>query len=250
MEHVISKLGQPGRIVETEYDFEYYVYNYNYRNLSFIAVKDSQVVGFYTDSLSFYYLGITPDSDVNEVNQRLNSDYKLSTIINIEDDHVIAKLLMDQEGTGKVSGIYVLSKQVKEDGFRESVMRSIELLTYDLTNSIRARNNVPLLSWSSSAAKASRKHSLDMAEKHYFSHISPDRKRPGDRLYEEGLSYQSIGENIIAGYGTAILSCHAWFNSPEHRNNLLNPDYISLGVGFVYQEGSEYGTYITQDFYR
>jgi uncharacterized protein YkwD len=249
-ESVIKKFGKPGRIVDTEYDFDYYVYNNDYKNLSFIAMKDGLVTGFYTDSLSLQYMGITPASDIGEVNRQFNSSYRLSEIITINDESVTAKLLMDAEGTGKVIGIYVLSNKVKEDGFTDSVLRSTELLTYDLTNSIRARNDIPVLSWSSSAAKAARKHSLDMAVSRYFDHVSPDGERPGDRLNEEGLTYQSIGENIIAGYGTAILSCHAWFNSPGHRENLLNPDYKCLGVGFTYQEDSKYKNYMTQEFYR
>lgn len=250
IDSILKKFGKPGRIVDTEYDFDYYVFNNDYKNLLFLAVKDGLVTGFYTDSLSFQYMGITPASDIDEVNQHMNSSYRLSEVIKIDDETVTAKLLMDAEGTGKVTGVYVLNDKNKEDGFTDSVLRSTELLTYDLTNSIRARNGIPVLTWSSSAAKAARKHSLDMAANHYFNHISPDGERPGDRLNEAGLTYQSLGENIIAGYGTAILSTHAWFNSPGHRENLLNPDYKCLGIGFTYQEDSSYKTYMTQEFYR
>ena len=65
-----------------------------------------------------------------------------------------------------------------------------------------------------------------------------------------GITFQYLGENIIAGYGTAIISTHAWFNSPDHRENILNKNFRNLGVGFTYIKDSDYKTYITQLFYR
>ena len=249
-ESLIRKLGTPGRIACTEYDFDFYVYNRDYCNLVFIAVKEGFIEGFYTDSLSFDFRGITPESDLEDINRILNRSFTMSEILSFEAEDFKAKLLMDRWDTGRVTGIYVLSNNVTEDGYDDSVIRDAEQLNYDLVNSLRKRNGLPLLAWSSTAAKASRKHSIDMAEKDYFDHIGPDGSLPGDRLREEGLSIQRVGENIIAGYGSAILSNHAWFNSPGHRKNLLNEDYICLGVGFTYREDSDYKTYMTQMLYK
>jgi uncharacterized protein YkwD len=157
---------------------------------------------------------------------------------------------MDKIGTQKALGVYLLADKVKKDEFTDSVMKNIELLVYDLTNSVRARNDVPILSWSSSASLSSRKHSYNMAEDNFFDHINPEGQKPGDRVRAEGISYSTIGENIIAGYGTSILSNHAWFNSADHRRVMLNEKYRYLGVGFVYDMSSSYKTYITQDYYR
>ncbi len=250
LDSLLAKLGTPRRIAPTEYDFEFYIYNENYSNLLFVAVKEKEIAGFYTDSLYFRFMGIKAGSDIEEVNLCLDSRYSLSEILTYDDNRFTASILMDKIGTGTVTGVYILSNEVVEGSINEDVMKSMALLTYDLTNSIRARNSLPLLSWSSSAAMAARKHSYDMAHRHYFDHVSYDGSLPADRLREAGVSFQKNGENIIAGYGTAILSSHAWFNSPGHRINLLNPDYISLGIGFVYLKDSDYGTYMTQDFYR
>ncbi|HKL99424.1 MAG TPA: CAP domain-containing protein [Mobilitalea sp.] len=246
----IKKLGLPNRILDTEYDFDWYVYNNDYKRLIFLAVMEGEIVGFYTDSEDFEFYGITYGLDFDSVSIALDRDYVLSDILNFTFDKYDVKVLIDKVGTKTVTGIYVLLNTVETNEFNTQIHESINLQVFDLTNSIRARNNLPLLTWSSSAARASEKHSISMAENNFFSHISPNGKSPGDRLREAGISYRNIGENIIAGYGTAILSSHSWFNSHDHRSNILNSEYKSLGVGFTYQPDSTYITYITETFYR
>ncbi|HKL80054.1 MAG TPA: CAP domain-containing protein [Mobilitalea sp.] len=246
----IKKLGLPNRIIDTEYDFDWYVYNNDYKRLLFLAVMEGEVVGFYTDSIDFEFYGITYGLDFDSVNIALDSDFVLSEILDFTSDKYDAKVLMDKAGTHMVTGIFVLLNTAEIKEFNIHINKGIDLQVFDLTNSIRARNDLPLLAWSSSAAKASEKHSFSMAENNFFGHICPNGKSPGDRLREAGVSYRNIGENIIAGYGTAILSSHSWFNSPDHRGNILNAEYKSLGVGFTYQPDSTSITYITEIFYR
>jgi uncharacterized protein YkwD len=249
-EEVIHKLGFPGRISETEYDFTYYIYNNDYRKLLFVALRDNEVVGFYTDAEAFEYQGIRYGSELEEINAALGENFTLSQVVTKSLNDFKVSVLMDQIGTGKAVGIYVLSNYVKEDGFEEEIIPQIEQLVYDLTNSIRVRNGLEPLSWSSSAGQAARKHSINMASKDFFSHTDPSFRSPGDRLNAEGIYFQKCGENIIAGYGGAILSCHGWYNSEGHRKLLLNERFRYLGVGFAYDEDSVYKTYITQNFYR
>lgn len=247
---ILDKLGSPSRIAKTEMNFDYYVYSNNYSKLLFVAISDKKVVGYYTDSIDFDYLEITSGSSLDKVNSSLNTNFAMDYILTHITENYRLHIFMDKIGTGMVTGMSLLSTDVKENGYTIDIMRDIELLVYDLTNSIRKRNGIPILSWSSTAAKAAAKHSMDMAENLYFGHYNLYNKNPGDRLKEEGIYYQSIGENIIAGYENAIISSHAWFNSPEHRSNMLNKSYTSLGVGFTYLEKSIYKTYITQVFYR
>lgn len=247
---VIKKLGPPSRIDETEYDFNYYVYNNDYCRLVFVAIADDKVVGLYTDSLGFSYNGICYGSGIDDVNKSLGSSFSLNSVLTKEYEDYTINVLVDKLVSHKVVGIYILAKSVKPDKYTETVKKNIELMVYDLTNSIRARNQEQVLSWSSSAALSARKHSLDMAENNYFNHNTPLGRKPSDRMRAEGIYYSTCGENIIAGYGTAILSSHAWFNSSGHRNNMLNPKFRYLGIGFTYRAESTYQTYITQDYYR
>ncbi|MDF2483992.1 MAG: hypothetical protein K0R46_160 [Herbinix sp.] len=249
-EEVIRKLGLPARIAATEYEFNYYIYNNDYKKLLFVALQDNQVVGFYTDSLDFNYHGFPYGATLEEINVVLGEQFALSEVLTMHRSGCNISILMDRLETGKAVGIYVLSETVKEDGYDEDVMHQVEQLVYDLANSARVRNKLSPLSWSSSAGQAASKHSENMALKDFFSHKDPSLRSPGDRLNAEGVYYQRCGENIIAGYGSAILSSHGWYNSKGHRNNLLNEEYRYLGVGFTYDKDSIYKTYITQNFYR
>lgn len=249
-DEVIRKLGLPGRIAETEYDFTYYIYNNDYKNLLFVALQDNKVVGFYTDALDFEYHGFQYGASLDEINTALEEDFKLTKVLTTNISEYKVSILMDNLETGKAVGIYVLSNAVKEDGYNEEIMTQVEQMVYDLTNSIRVRHGLEPLSWSSSASQAAKKHSMHMATKNFFSHVDPSFRSPGDRLNAEGVSYKNSGENIIAGYGSAILSSHGWYVSESHRRNLLNKNFRYLGVGFAYDEDSIYKTYITQNFYR
>ena len=247
---VLSKLGKPNRILDTEYDFDYYVYNNDYSNLVLVAIRNNQVVGFYTDATTFSFLGISPGSSLQAVNRALNKSFLMDEVLTLNTNNYTVKVLMDKIGTQKVTGIYVLSNTVKMEGYTESVMNNIEILVLDLTNSVRARHGVATLSWSPVAAVSSRKHSIDMANNNYFEHISLSGTNPVDRMKAEGIHYSTYGENIIAGYGTAIISNHGWFNSDGHRKNLLSTNFTHLGVGFTYEANSIYKNYITQNFHR
>lgn len=250
VDSLMDKLGSPNRIAKTEMDYDYYVYNKDYSKLLLVAIRENEVIGYYTDSIDFNYLDIEPGSSLDMVNKTLNSSFSLDYVLTHTTENYKLHIFMDELGSHAVTGISLLSTNVKEKAYTVRVMRDTELLVYDLTNSIRERMGLPLLSWSSTAARAAERHSKDMAEHSYFDHYDSYNNTPGDRLNKEGISYQSIGENIIAGYENAIISCHAWFNSPDHRDNILNKNFQSLGVGYTYLENSIYKKYITQIFYR
>ena len=41
---------------------------------------------------------------------------------------------------------------------------------------------------------------------------------------------------------------NSWMNSPGHRANILNPEFTELGVGYNYDNNSEYKHYWVQIF--
>lgn len=247
---IIDKLGVPSRIDDTEYDFNYYIYDNDYSRLLFVAVRDGKVVGFYSDSLDFSYMGITSGSDISTVRKALNGNFPMSAVITADHETYTVDVLLDNLDTQKVTGINILDNSVKIDEYTEEAMKANELMVFDLTNSIRVRHQLPALSWSTSAAIAARKHSSNMANNKFFSHIDPERQNAGDRIRAEGVYYKTHAENIIGGYGTAILSTHAWFNSSAQRKNILSEKFRYLGVGFAYVSDSPYQSYFTQNFYR
>jgi uncharacterized protein YkwD len=59
--------------------------------------------------------------------------------------------------------------------------------------------------------------------------------------------YHTLGENILEGPAsmTANDMNTAWFNSPEHRANMLSGSFSSVGIGVAYVNGS---VWATEDF--
>ena len=90
---------------------------------------------------------------------------------------------------------------------------------------------------------AARGHSKDMAEKKFFAHESPvpGKTSPGDRAKLEGTTSNS--ENIFAGSPSGAAANKAWWYSPGHHKNMLNPSPNRVAMGV-------YGKHWTQMFGR
>lgn len=105
------------------------------------------------------------------------------------------------------------------------------------------------LQWDDRLAEVAREHSLDMAQRGYFSHVSPDGLTPDARVTRAGIAWQGMGENI-AEYGDVTRAEAAFMNEPRfehnHRHNILNPKFTHVGVGIV--RGADGMFYITQEF--
>jgi uncharacterized YkwD family protein len=121
---------------------------------------------------------------------------------------------------------------------------AIEREAVRLINIERTKQGLKPLVIDSKLCMIARKKSLDMKEKNYFSHQSPTYGSPFDMLKQFGVSSQTSGENIAAGYSTAQAVVTGWMNSQGHRENILNPAFTHIGVGYV--TGGSYGTYWTQ----
>lgn len=62
--------------------------------------------------------------------------------------------------------------------------------------------------------------------------------------------YRLAGENIAAGPPSAKIVVEAWMNSPSHKENIMNPKFREMGIGYLYLPNSEYKHYWTQLFRR
>ncbi len=86
-------------------------------------------------------------------------------------------------------------------------------------------------------------HSMDMAEYDYIDHVSIFGVGPFERLDGAGIYYLSAAENIASGFRTPSDVAKSWMASPAHRQNILNPEFTHIGVG--YHSGGSNGTYWT-----
>jgi hypothetical protein len=117
---------------------------------------------------------------------------------------------------------------------------------------------------------ASRAHSRDMYDRQFFDHNNPDGRTPFDRIRDAGYSFTTAGENIAfwsrGSFGavsdseldslrnaapTGTQHHDGLFRSPGHRTNLMNDNFLELGLGLTVDRtktgnGSE--SYLTEKF--
>jgi uncharacterized protein YkwD len=93
-----------------------------------------------------------------------------------------------------------------------------------------------------------------MACNDFFSHTGSDGSSVGDRVLRQGYVWSWVGENIFAtgntSSGAPQQAFDWWMNSSPHRANLLSPNYVDIGIGYIYSSGSSYGGYFTAVFAR
>lgn len=125
---------------------------------------------------------------------------------------------------------------------------TFEKRVLDLTNAERAKAGLAPLKLNAELSRVARFKSQDMRDRNYFSHTSPTYGSPFTMMRNFGIRFTAAGENIAAGYTTPESVVKGWMNSPGHRQNIMNPSYNKLGVG--YAAGGSYRHYWTQMFIR
>ena len=114
-----------------------------------------------------------------------------------------------------------------------------------LVNEERTKRGLPAVKADSALTRVARAHSVDMFARGYFSHYTPEKKDPFDRMRSAGVKFLTAGENLALGRTLKI--CHeGLMNSPGHRANILNPSFGRLGIGVL--DGGIYGLMISQEF--
>ena len=127
-------------------------------------------------------------------------------------------------------------------------------------NALRREHHLAPLRLSTRLSAAAREHSNEMAARGYFSHTSANGSsfdRRIARYYPMGRSrYWSVGENLLwsspdVDAGGAL---DMWWNSPEHRKNMLSARWREIGLSAVHVSAAP-GTYggrevtiVTTDF--
>ena len=141
-----------------------------------------------------------------------------------------------------------------------AAMRTLEQGVLSDMNELRRQHGLAPLRLSNALSAAARQHSTEMAAKGYFSHSSSNGSsfdRRIARFYPMGRSrYWSVGENLLWSSPDVDPSSalKMWFNSPEHKRNMLNARWREIGLSAVHVAAAP-GTYggrevtiITADF--
>jgi uncharacterized protein YkwD len=115
-----------------------------------------------------------------------------------------------------------------------------------LTNAERSRAGLSPLTSDAQLQQAAQSYSEALTSGVCFAHTCGPVPDLADRDQQAGYSgWTSLAENIASGYPTPEAVVAGWMASPEHRANILSPDYTELGVGVALKEG-QFGVCWTQ----
>lgn len=124
-------------------------------------------------------------------------------------------------------------------------MPELERRMLDMVNNERKKNGLKPLKADPELREVARKHSRDMLARSYFSHYTPEKKNPFDRINDAEVTFITAGENLSLAPNLK-LSHEGLMNSPGHRANILHPSFGRLGIGIL--DGGRHGIMITQNF--
>jgi uncharacterized protein YkwD len=112
-------------------------------------------------------------------------------------------------------------------------------------NAVRAKANVAPLKREARLDRVAQAHTREMAELSFFDHRGKDGKRVGERLADVGYGFLFAGENLSAGVEDPASVVRQWFQSRDHRENLLAAEAREAGIGYVAAPDGRYGHYWT-----
>jgi hypothetical protein len=100
----------------------------------------------------------------------------------------------------------------------------------ELTNQQRVANGDAALTINYQLTMAAQNKADDMMKNGYWEHYH-NGKSPWDWMHESGYQFTAAGENLAIDFNDADSLMQAWMNSPDHRQNILNPVFTDIGIG-------------------
>lgn len=121
----------------------------------------------------------------------------------------------------------------------------LEARMLQLVNQERTKMGLQPIKADPELTRVARAHSADMLKRGYFSHYTPEKLDPFDRMKKGSVRFLTAGENIAITQ-TLAMAHTGLMHSPGHRANILNPAFGRLGIGIL--DGGIYVIMITQNF--
>ncbi len=118
----------------------------------------------------------------------------------------------------------------------------------NLVNQERAKQGLNALAWGGVCATAADVRVREIMTS--YSHTRPDGSSLATACPEMSKVGGKLGENLHAGNAavspeTVVAS---WMASPDHRANILNPEFKYVTIGFIFDPSSQHKTYWSQYF--
>ncbi|MFI8495671.1 CAP domain-containing protein [Peribacillus butanolivorans] len=264
----VEKLaGVAKRQTRNEYGVDWFAYHENYQNFFMVAYDtDDKVVGLYTNQdLISSKQGIkrgTPKEAVTEklgdpvtkllkgnVYYQIRSDGEYDMF---EMDKSYVTIFYDKHEKNTVTSIQIIDAKLEKQKsayFAEAspeLKNGFEYQLFDLTNASRVNHDLSVLSWDKQVKVTAQDHSADMAVNKYFNHTNLEGESPFDRMEDDKITFRMAGENLAAGQNSSIFAHEGLMNSIGHRENKLQKDFESLGVGVAFEDNAK--PYYTENY--
>ncbi|MDM5211218.1 CAP domain-containing protein [Peribacillus sp. NJ4] len=266
----VEKLaGEAKRNTRNEYGVDWFTYHENYQNF-FMAAYDTnnKVVGLYTNqdlisSKEGIKRGTPKESVTGKLGEPVTKLLKGNVYYQIrsdgeydmfEMDKSYVTIFYDKHEKNTVTSIQIIDANLekqKSSYFAEAspgLKKGFEYQLFDLTNASRVNHNLSVLSWDKQVKVTAQDHSKDMAVNQYFNHTNLEGESPFDRMEDDKINFRMAGENLAAGQNSSIFAHEGLMNSIGHRENKLQKDFQSLGVGVAF-DGEE-KPYYTENYLR
>lgn len=155
-------------------------------------------------------------------------------VVNPKDASVILMYFLDPSEFDDSSD----TSDTSSEDYRNEVVR--------LVNIEREKNGLSALEINEMVMDTAQLRAGEIIEK--FDHERPNGEMCYTALNEAGIRYRTAGENIAAGQPTPSEVVESWMNSAGHRANILNANFTEIGVGYIFDSNSYYGSYWVQMF--
>ncbi|MCG8458091.1 MAG: CAP domain-containing protein [Holophagales bacterium] len=82
--------------------------------------------------------------------------------------------------------------------------------------------------------RAAQAFAEDMLRRGFYGHFSPEGEDVLERVGRTGYAASRVGENIASGQPTVEMVVRGWMKSPDHRANILRPEFREMGLGLAH----------------
>ena len=121
----------------------------------------------------------------------------------------------------------------------------LETKMLELINKERTKHGLAALKADPEMQVVARAHAADMFRRGYFSHYTPEKQDPFDRMKARKVKFVAAGENLSLAR-TLVMAHEGLMHSPGHRANILSPSFGRVGIGIL--DGGIYGIMVVQNF--
>ncbi|CAH0290325.1 hypothetical protein SRABI96_04243 [Peribacillus sp. Bi96] len=266
----VEKLaGEAKRHTQNEYGVDWFAYHENYQNFFMVAYDtNDKVVGLYTNQdLISSKEGIKRGTPIEVVTEKMGEPVTKLLKGNVyyqirsdgeydmfEMDNSYVTIFYDKHEKNTVTSIQIIDTKLEKQKigyFAEAspeLEKGFEYQLFDLTNASRVNHDLSVLSWDKQVKVTAQDHSEDMAVNQYFNHTNLEGESPFDRMEDDQIKFRMAGENLASGQNSSIFAHEGLMNSIGHRENKLQKDFESLGVGVAFDD--EEKPYYTENYLR